>query len=257
MRDEPVVGRADDEVRGTHRALRSAGGPARRWLGAARWGDRRIPLWMEIVALLLAALLLSLIVKSLFLQTFYVPSESMEPTLTGNAGGVQDRIVVQKVSYWGREARRGEVVVFEDPGGWLSAGEVHGSSNAAQKLLSSAGLFPSGGHLVKRVIGVGGDTVKCCDTAGRIEVNGVAIEEPYVKDVTATGRTPFSVTVPAEHLWVMGDNRGNSADSRAHVDEAGGGFVPDGNVVGKVAFVVWPWKDRSVLHDPESFASLD
>ncbi len=222
-----------------------------------RWGDRAVPLWIEVVSLLLVALLLSLVVKSLFLQTFYVPSESMEPTLTGNPDGAQDRIVVQKVSYWGRAPHRGEVVVFEDPGGWLSSGEVHDSTNAAQKLLSTAGLAPSGGHLVKRVIGVGGDTVQCCDTLGRIEVNGVAIEEPYVKDASATARTPFDVTVPHGYLWVMGDNRGNSADSRAHVDDPGGGFVPDDKVVGKVAFVVWPWKDRAVLHDPETFASLD
>ncbi|KAA1420534.1 signal peptidase I [Mumia zhuanghuii] len=226
-------------------------------LQAPARGKRAIPLWMEVVALLMVALVLSLLVKSLFLQTFYVPSESMEPTLTGHAQGAKDRIVVQKVSYWGRDPNRGEVVVFEDPGGWLRAGEVQESSNAAQKLLSSAGLFPSGGHLVKRVIGVGGDTVKCCDTSGRIEVNGVAIEEPYVKDEAATARSPFSVVVPEGYLWVMGDNRGNSADSRAHIDGAGGGFVPTGNVVGKVAFVVWPWKDRAVLHDPQSFSSLD
>jgi len=222
-----------------------------------RWGDRAVPLWFEIATLLLVALLLSLVVKSLFLQTFYVPSESMEPTLTGNPNGAQDRIVVQKVSYWGRAPRRGEVVVFEDPGGWLGRGQFDDPSNAAQKLLSTAGLFPSGGHLVKRVIGVGGDTVKCCDTQGRIEVNGVAIAEPYVKDSSATSRQPFDVTVPDGYLWVMGDNRANSADSRAHMDDPGGGYVPDDRVVGKVAFVVWPWKDRAVLHDPEAFASVD
>ena len=247
--DDAVHSRFDG--RAERRKLQNAVAYNRRFDAGCRRALREAAILVSI------ALVLYYVMLTFVARPYLIPSESMEPTLTGNADGVQDRIVVQKVSYWGREARRGEVVVFEDPGGWLRAGEVHGSSNAAQKLLSSAGLFPSGGHLVKRVIGVGGDTVKCCDTAGRIEVNGVAIEEPYVKDTMATGRTPFSVTVPEGHLWVMGDNRGNSADSRAHVDEAGGGFVPDGNVVGKVAFVVWPWKDRSVLHDPESFASLD
>ncbi|WP_245857549.1 signal peptidase I [Mumia flava] len=220
------------------------------------WGSRPTPLWVEAGVLVLVAVLLSVAVKALFLQTFYVPSESMEPTLTGHDDGIQDRIVVQKVSYWGRDPHRGEVVVFRDPGGWLRTEEA-ARPNTAQRLLATAGLYPSGGHLVKRVIGVGGDRVQCCDTQGRIEINGLPIEEDYVLDPEATARSPFDVTVPEGYLWVMGDNRANSADSRAHASEPGDGFVPVDMVVGKVAFVVWPWDDRAVLEDPEVFDSLD
>lgn len=224
---------------------------------AAVKARRSLALWQETILLLVLAVGLAVVVKTFFVESFYVPSGSMEPTLRGDPGGVQDRIVIQKVSYWRGGPSRGDVVVFSDPGGWLSADEAGGPSNAVQRTLSWVGLFPAGGHLVKRVIGVGGDTVRCCDRRGRLRVDGVALDEPYVKQPDATDRSPFTVTVPRGYLWVMGDNRGNSQDSRAHLEEPGRGLVPLSNVTGKVALVVWPWGDRAVLHDPAAFDALD
>ena len=115
---------------------------------------RKLPLWLETVVLLALAIVLAVVVKTFFVQAFYIPSGSMKPGLV-----INDRIMVQKVSYWGDDGPdRGEIVVFEDPGGWLD-GEQAGPTNNLTKLLAKIGLFPTGGHLVKRVIGVGGDTV--------------------------------------------------------------------------------------------------
>ena len=133
---------------------------------------KHLPVWQETILLLGIALVLAIVIKALFVQAFYIPSESMEPGLVKN-----DRILVQKVSYWfGGGPERGDVVVFEDPGGWLTAAESAGPTSGVAKLLSKVGLYPSGGHLVKRVIGIEGDTIVCCDKQGRIEVNGVAAE---------------------------------------------------------------------------------
>ena len=119
------------------------------------------------------AVLLAVVLKAFFVQAFYIPSESMEPGLVKN-----DRILVQKVSYWGGGGpQRGDVVVFEDPGGWLGPEDVAGPENPVAKALEKIGLYPSGGHLVKRVIGVAGDTIICCDDQGRISVNGTSVDE--------------------------------------------------------------------------------
>ena len=134
-------------------------------------GERRAPLWIETVVLLGVALVMALVIKTFFVQAFYIPSESMEPGLVTN-----DRILVQKTSYWFGEPDRGDVVVFEDPGGWLT-GPVMGPQTWLAKGLAKIGLYPTGGHLVKRVIGVAGDTITCCDEQGRIAVNGEPIDE--------------------------------------------------------------------------------
>ena len=133
---------------------------------------KHLPLWQETILLLVVALGLAILIKAVLVQAFYIPSESMEPGLVRN-----DRILVQKVSYWfGGSPERGDVVVFEDPGGWLGA-EAVGPPNAVTKVMAKIGLYPSGGHLVKRVIGVAGDKIHCCDDQGRIEVNGVPLDE--------------------------------------------------------------------------------
>lgn len=251
---------SDDDVAaggsGRHNARDSSDRRTRRSRQRRTGGRRSLPGWLETIVLLVVALLLAMGVKTFLVESFYVPSGSMEPTLQGDPTGTQDRILVQKVSYWRGQPQRGDVVVFSDPGHWLSAEEAGGPTTGMQKGLSWVGLFPSGGHLVKRVIGVGGDTVKCCDSSGRLQVNGTSLEEPFVRQPDATSQTPFQVVVPRGDLWVMGDNRGNSQDSRAHQDEPGGGFVPVADVTGKVALVVWPWRDRAVLHDPPSFATI-
>src|SRR6478736_2038999 len=120
---------------------------------------KHLPLWQETILLLAIAIVLAIVIKALFVQAFYIPSESMEPGLVKN-----DKILVQKVSYWfGGGPKRGDVVVFKDPGGWLPPEDAAGPTNAVGKVMSKVGLYPSGGHLVKRVIGVAGDTIVCCD----------------------------------------------------------------------------------------------
>jgi signal peptidase I len=214
---------------------------------------RSLPLWLETILLLALALVLAILIKSLFVQAFYIPSPSMEPQFIQN-----DRILVQKVSYWGGGSpQRGDIVVFEDPGHWLSAEDSKPPTSPVTKVLEKIGLYPSGGHLVKRVIGVGGDRVACCDRQGRVTVNGHALnEKSYLPKGTAPSQEPFDVRVPDGKLWVMGDNRGDSADSRSHMGSPGGGFVPQNLVVGKVFALIWPAGRAQLIHRPNTFEGI-
>lgn len=209
-----------------------------------------MPLWLESVVLLGIALALAILIKSLFLQAFYIPSPSMEPQFVEN-----DRILVQKVSYWGGGSpERGDIVVFQDPGGWLGPADSGGATNAFTRVLEQVGLYPTGGHLVKRVMATGGDRIVCCDDQDRITVNGDPLDESaYLPEGVAASDEPFDKTVPDGYLWVMGDNRPFSADSRAHTGGPGGGFVNDDLVVGKVFALVWPWDRAEIINRPEVF----
>lgn len=142
-----------------------------RSVGSSR--SRGLPLWAETLVLLGSAVVLALLIKTVLVQAFYIPSVSMEPGLQED-----DRILVEKWSGWfGGEPERGDIIVFEDPGGWLIAGEVSEPGNPVSSLMGRIGLLPTGGHLVKRVIGVPGDVIECCDSEGRLTVNGVALDE--------------------------------------------------------------------------------
>ena len=213
-----------------------------------------MPLWQETILLLVLALLLAIIIKSLFVQAFYIPSPSMEPQFVKN-----DRILVQKVSYWGSASpSRGDIIVFKDPGGWLDDERGHhGRARRSRRLMEKIGLYPTGGHLVKRVIGVGGDRVVCCDAKGRVTVNGHALDEKsYLPKGTAPSQIKFDRTVPKDHLWMMGDNRGFSYDSRGHMGGPGGGYVDEDLVVGKVFALIWPWKRAEIIHRPATFEGI-
>ncbi len=220
--------------------------------GRSREDKKQLPIWQEMFLLLGIALVLAVVIKAFFMQAFYIPSGSMNDTLVLN-----DRILVQKVSYWGGEPQRGDIVVFSDPGGWLSSGEVTTADNPMTQALELFGLYPTGGHLVKRVIGVGGDRVRCCDDQGRVTVNGVPLNE---KSYLAEGEKPslidFDVEVQEGYIWVQGDNRSNSADSRVHLGDPGGGQIPVDDVVGKVFMVVWPWDHSKMLERPATFDSV-
>lgn len=193
------------------------------------------------------AVILALIIKTFFLQAFYIPSGSMRPSLE-----VDDRILVQKMSYWFGDVHRGDVVVFDDPAGWLGGEDGHAASNAVTKSLGVIGLYPTGGHLVKRVIGVGGDVVACA--SGDLSVNGTVLkEDAYVTLPPHSCTANWNIKVPDDNLWVMGDNRTHSADSRAHMGDPGGGFIPVDDVVGEVFVVAWPIKRWDILGRPASF----
>ncbi|CAN5451050.1 N/A [soil metagenome] len=227
---------------------------------------RRTPLWLETVVLLVVALAMALLIKTFLVQAFYIPSASMEPGLVNN-----DRILVQKVSYWfGGQPSRGDVVVFEDPGNWLTGPEP-GPQTVLAKGLAKVGLYPTGGHLVKRVIGTPGDTIVCCDDDGELEINGVAIEEDdFIRPQRQCDgpmpngcREDWSVTVPEDRLFVMGDNRAASADSSDRLCgpnqdkcDADRAFVPIELVVGKVFTLVWPPSHAQLIGRPDVFDTV-
>jgi signal peptidase I len=214
---------------------------------------QHLPFWQELALLLGIALVLAILIKAFLMQAFYIPSASMNDTLVEN-----DRILVQKVSYWGGGSpHRGDVVVFSDPGGWLDPSESRVPGNPVARVLEAFGLYPTGGHLVKRVIGVGGDEVKCCDARGRITVNGVPLNEAsYLAAGAQPSLIDFDVKVKPGYVWVQGDNRPNSADSRVHLGDPGGGQVPADDVVGKVFAVVWPLSHAKLMHTPATFDSV-
>jgi len=220
---------------------------------AAEEQRQSLPVWQESLLLLAIALVLAIAIKHFLVQAFYIPSPSMEPMFIKN-----DRILVQKVSYWGDKGpQRGDVVVFKDPAHWLPRIESREVSNPVTRGLEAVGLYPSGGHLVKRVIGIGGDRVRCCDEKGRVTVNGKALDESsYLPKGTVPSEESFDVRVPDGDLWVMGDNRQNSCDSRCHLDEPGRGFVPARLVVGKVWALIWPWKRATRVHAPATFRAV-
>jgi len=190
------------------------------------------------VLVVVVVIMVPALLRSYVVQIYEIPSGSMERTLRDG-----DKVAVPM--YGSDDVERGDVIVFSDPDDWLHVKEPTGLRGATQRLMVSVNLLPenTGHHLVKRVVGVGGDHV-VADGKGTLSVNGVAIKEPYVKDGQSPSLTSFDVTVPQGYVWVMGDNRSNSADSRYHRDDAHGGFVPLKNVVG-VAKVVFQWTHLS------------
>ncbi|MGN6333902.1 MAG: signal peptidase I [Motilibacteraceae bacterium] len=208
----------------------------------------------ELPFILVAALVLSLLIKTFLVQAFYIPSGSMENTLL-----VGDRVFVNKLTTRFGEVHRGDIVVFRDPANWLSenpAAQPTGLAGGVRRALEFVGLAPSSSDedLIKRVIGVGGDTVACCDAEGRLTVNGVPLDEPYLYPGDVPSEQKFKVTVPQGELWVMGDHRSVSEDSRVHIGEPGGGFVPEDDVVGRAFVVVWPLDRFRTLHRPDTFS---
>lgn len=213
----------------------------------------RLAAWLKETAIIVvSALVLSMLIKTFLMQAFFIPSESMENTLA-----VGDRVLVTKLAPGPLDVSRGDIVVFRDPGGWLVPnGEPRptGWRGVAVDALTFVGLLPqdSGEHLIKRVIGLPGDTVECCDAQGRVTVNGVPIDEPYLAGGVTPSDLEFSVVVPEDSLWVMGDNRRNSQDSRYKMGDPGGGSIPMANVVGVAFVTVWPAHRWGALRNPGS-----
>lgn len=218
---------------------------------------RNFSAWLkEIVIIVSVALVLSFLIKTFLFRAFFIPSGSMEETLQ-----INDRIFVNLLVPEPMALKRGDIVVFRDTQGWLPPAIIQPDNPASwfKNALIFVGLLPdeSQQHLVKRVIGVGGDRVVCCDSDGRVTVNGKALQEPYLYPGANPSDRAFDVTVPEGKLWVMGDHRNASADSREHQQGMGHGFVDVDDVEGKAAFIAWPL-DRIGLVDshPEVFSSI-
>lgn len=219
---------------------------------------RRRSLVRELPLVVVVALVIALVLKTFFIQVFVIPSGSMEQTIQ-----IGDRVLVDKFTPWfGNEPGRGEVVVFQDPGGWLENERKVSTDGLVLRKVKQAfsfvGLLPSDNEhdLIKRVIGVAGDTVECCDSKGRLSVNGIAVDETYLAPGNAPSRQPFKVTVPAGRLWVMGDHRDLSADSRFHMGNPGGGTIPVADVVGRAFLIAWPLPRMNRLDVPAALSSI-
>jgi signal peptidase I len=210
--------------------------------------------WKEVPVLLLIAFGLAFLVKTFLVQAFYIPSGSMENTLQ-----VGDRVLVSKVVFHLRPITRGDVVVFNGVDSFTPEVRIDEPSSTLGKAVDWFGRTfgfapPDERDFVKRVIGIPGDHVVCCDARGQITVNGVALDETaYLYPDNKPSDTPFDVIVPPDRLWVMGDHRAASSDSRAHLGDPGGGFVPTDRVIGRAFAVVWPLSDAAILSVPQTF----
>ncbi|MCW3766964.1 signal peptidase I [Paenarthrobacter ureafaciens] len=233
----------------TERETGTAGADDTRASRNARAGKRTqnvAIVWLkEIVTVVAIALVLSFLLKTFLFRAFWIPSESMEATLD-----VNDRIFINLLVPGPFDVARGDVVVFKDSQGWLTPIEKKpaGPMDWVGDTLEFVGLMAddSEQHLVKRVIGLPGDHVTCCDAGGRVSINGVPLDETYINPAEVPTPDTFDVVVPEGKVWVMGDNRNHSADSRLH-QEANGGFINIEDVEGKAEVIAWPISRWSVL----------
>ena len=214
-----------------------SGSPRRR----RRWIPHRSTVLVVVVVIALTALF-----KTFVIQWFEIPSGSMEDTLK-----VGDGVAV--TMYDVKDLERGDVVVFTDPDHWLDVKDPTGLRGVIRDTLVLIHLLPenTGHYLIKRVIGVAGDHI-VADGRGSLTVNGVPVDETYLKPGRSASEMAFDVVVPEGFIWVMGDNRANSADSRYHQDDAHGGFVPIDDVAGVAKVVVWPishWRGLGGGHE--------
>ncbi|MEO3809800.1 signal peptidase I [Sphaerisporangium sp. B11E5] len=215
--------------------------------------EKKGSFWRELPVLVVVALVLALIIKSFVVQAFYIPSESMEPTLL-----VNDRVLVNKLVYHTRDIERGDIVVFSGVDSWAAEVVVPEPANPVAGFFrwvgTAFGVVPGEKDYIKRVIGLPGDVVKCCDAKGRITVNGVPLEEKaYLFPDDEPSQKFFEIKVPKDRLWVMGDHRSVSLDSRSHQGDPGGGAIPMDKVVGRAFVIVWPFSRAAILPIPDTF----
>jgi signal peptidase I len=232
------------------RSRSGTGGGAR---AAKRRGYRGS--WLDYAVTMLVALIIAVLVKTFLIQPFFIPSDSMNPTLVQN-----DKILVSKLSPGVFDLHRGDVVVFEDTQNWMESetGADQSSRYRLLTVLSWVGLAPdpSQNHLVKRVIGLPGDHVQCVKD-GDLSVNGETLDEPYINPETPACQTSFDVTVPQDKLWVMGDNRFDSADSSYHYSQGEEPYVDEDDVTGRAVAIFWPVSRWTGLGDGrDAFASV-
>ncbi|MEU8797066.1 signal peptidase I [Spirillospora sp. NPDC048819] len=215
--------------------------------------------WKELPVLIVVAVVLALVIKAFAVQAFYIPSGSMENTLQ-----VGDRVLVNKIVYHTRDIARGDVIVFNGLDSWDPEVQVEEPGNPVSKVLraigTAFGVAPNEKDYIKRVIGIPGDHVKCCDAQGRVTVNGVPLDEssylysdPFTHERNKPSNDPFDVTVKPGQLWVMGDHRELSYDSRSHRGDPGGGTIPIDRVIGRAFVIVWPLDRVGTLPIPDTF----
>ncbi|HEX2745166.1 MAG TPA: signal peptidase I, partial [Streptosporangiaceae bacterium] len=227
----------------------SAGGTGRGTATRRSSGGRFL---RELVILIVVALVIAVVIKTFAIQAFFIPSGSMENTLE-----INDRVLVNKIVYHTRSIHRGDIVVFNGDGSW-APGSVPKNSNVAEEFFSGfASMFgfgTPGDILIKRVIGLPGDQVACCDAQGRVTVNGIPLnEQSYLYPGDVPSQIRFNIVVPPGRLWVMGDNRSISDDSRDHRGDPGGGTVPESAVIGRAFVIIWPPSRWRILPIPATF----
>jgi signal peptidase I len=218
----------------------------------ARRARKKRSFWREFPVLVVVALLLAVIIKTYAIQAFFIPSGSMENTLK-----VNDRVLVNKLVYDVRGIHRGDIVVFNGDGSW-DPGTVPTDTNFLVKFANGFASMFGFGHpgdiLIKRVIGLPGDEVACCDAQGRVTVNGVPLnEQSYLYPGNTPSESRFNIPVPPGRLWVMGDHRLISDDSRSHLGQPGGGTIPESAVVGRAFVIIWPLSRWRILPIPDTF----
>jgi signal peptidase I len=215
--------------------------------------------WKELPILIVVAVVLALVIKTFAVQAFYIPSGSMENTLQ-----VGDRVLVNKIVYHTRDIARGDVIVFNGLDSWDPEVEVDEPGNPVSKAFRAVGtafgVAPNEKDYIKRVIGIPGDHIKCCDAQNRVTVNGVPLDEdsylftdPITHERNKPSNDPFDVTVKPGQLWVMGDHRELSYDSRSHRGDPGGGTIPIDRVIGRAFVIVWPLNRMDTLPIPKTF----
>ena len=224
--------------------------------GGPRRGHRRKrkqrSFWRELPILVAVALLLAVVIKTFAIQAFWIPSGSMENTLE-----INDRVLVNKIVYHIRDIHRGDIVVFNGDGSW-DPGTIPVNGNVFQQFADGFSSMFGFGHpgdiLIKRVIGLPGDHVACCDAAGQVTVNGVPLtEQSYLYPGDSPSEIRFNIVVPTGRLWVMGDHRLISDDSRDHLGDPGGGTVPENAVIGRAFVIIWPPSRWRILPIPGTF----
>ena len=216
-----------------------------------RGTKRKRPFWRDLSVIVIAALILTILLKAFVVQVFSIPSGSMENTLLPG-----DRILVNKMVYRLRPIERGDIVVFSGSGSWDPPTQGPGNSFARfwDDVTGLVGIAGPGTDYVKRVIGVPGDHVVCCNALGQVTVNGVALsEKSYIYPGAAPSQIRFNITVPPGRLWVMGDNRADSDDSRYRTGDPGGGTIPESAVVGRAFLIIFPLSRITDLPIPNTF----
>lgn len=242
------------------------GDPSQKEKPQRSFGQAVLIFFRDVLIILAIAVVVSFLVKTFLIRSFYIPSASMENTLIGDANpNLADKVIVNELVPDIVPLAHGDVVVFRDPGGWLGARPTvttDGLQQGWEWFLSLFGLASpdSENHLIKRVIGLPGDTVVCCTPTGQLTVNGTPLVEPYIKipeGETRASAVDFTVTVPKDSLWVMGDNRYNSKDSRFNTDQPGRGFVTMDDVVGRAFVISWPASRWGWLSNyPDTFSQV-